>query len=104
MFLKFASTMKIRFFTTAVVIAGVAHQAAAWGSLGHQTVAYLAFKFLSSNTVQYLENILANDRGYDIGDAASWADNVRNARPYSKPWHFLGQQLSLEDITNEFRV
>jgi len=83
---------KMRFLAIAVAITGVVHQAAAWGSVGHQTVAYLAFKFLSSNTVQYLENILANDRGYEIGDAATWADNVRNSRPYSKPWHFLDSQ------------
>ncbi|KAN0073502.1 hypothetical protein V8E54_008722 [Elaphomyces granulatus] len=67
----------MRFLTTAIVVTGMVHQAAAWGNVGHQTAAYLTFKLLPLNIVQYLENILTNDRGYDIGDAATWADNVR---------------------------
>ncbi|KAN0073501.1 S1/P1 nuclease [Elaphomyces granulatus] len=78
----------MRFLATAIAVTGVVHQAAAWGSVGHQTVAYLAFKFLSSDTAQYLENILTDE----IGDAATWADNVRHSRPHTSSWHFLDAQ------------
>lgn len=76
----------MRFLAAAIVVTGVVHQAAAWGSVGHQTVAYLAFNFLSSDTTQYLENILTDE----IGDAATWADTIRHSRPHTSSWHFLG--------------
>jgi S1/P1 Nuclease len=64
-----------------------------WGVLGHSTVAYLAYKHLQPGTAAVLDDILANDAGYDFGDAATWADAVRHARPYSGAWHYVGEHL-----------
>lgn len=62
-----------------------------WGSLGHRTVAYLAEKHLNEEAVAYVNNLLANNRGYDISDAALFADEVKQRRPFTKQWHFIGQ-------------
>jgi hypothetical protein len=85
---------------TIALITSLAGVVAAWGGLGHQTVAYLAYKYLTPETRAYLDNILVNDRGFDFADAAVWADAIREGRPYSKVWHFVGEFLFLLSSTN----
>lgn len=63
-----------------------------WGSLGHRTVAYLAEKYLTEDALTYVNTLLANDRGFDISDAALWADEIKQRRTYTKQWHYIGQR------------
>lgn len=62
-------------------------------SSGHETVALVAYKHLSDSTAQYLDDLLnfQNPKGYDFADSATWADRVKLPRPYSKPWHYIGE-------------
>jgi hypothetical protein len=62
----------------------------AWGDVGHRTVGYLAEKYLSQEASDLVTKLLANDRDYDISDAAVWADVIKHNRPYSAPWHYIG--------------
>ncbi len=63
-----------------------------YGELGHRTVAYLAEKYLTDDAVRLVNALLANDRGYDISDAALWTDGrVRNERPETRQWHWIGE-------------
>jgi S1/P1 Nuclease len=64
-----------------------------WGDLGHRTVAKVAYKFLSPNTQQYLDSILAYTDNRDISDAAIWPDQIRYFRPYTAPWHYIGNNF-----------
>lgn len=63
-----------------------------WGELGHRTVAYLAEKYLSSAASDLVDNLLANNRGWDISDGALWADAVKHRRGYNHTgkWHYIG--------------
>ncbi|KIW08289.1 uncharacterized protein PV09_01207 [Verruconis gallopava] len=79
--------MRLLRFT--VLLTALLQHALGWGGLGHQTVAYLAYEFLGSDTRSYLEDLLANNQGFDFADAATWPDAIRNRRPYSKPWHYI---------------
>ncbi|KAK9321585.1 S1/P1 nuclease [Lipomyces orientalis] len=60
-----------------------------WGDVGHRTVAYLAAKYLTEEGSQLVKDLLSNDEGYDISDAATWADTVKQKRPYTRPWHYI---------------
>lgn len=64
---------------------------AGFGDVGHRTVAYVAEKVLTNTTDAYLKAILANDLGYDFGDAANWADHIKYKMPWTKEWHYIGK-------------
>ena len=61
-----------------------------WGGLGHRTVGYLAQKHLTDDAKIMVAKLLKNDKGYDISDAATWADAVRYRYPESRQWHYIG--------------
>lgn len=61
-----------------------------WGDVGHRTVGYLAQKFFTAEASQWVDDLLENDKGYDIGDGATFADAVRRKRPWTKTWHYIG--------------
>lgn len=65
----------------------------AWGELGHRTVAYLAEKYLTSEGSNLVSTLLANDRGWDISDAALWADSIKRRKGYTHTgaWHYIGK-------------
>jgi hypothetical protein len=62
----------------------------AWGDVGHRTVGYLASKYLSDSAKDWANELLKNDQGFDISDAAVWADVVKHKRPYTAEWHYIG--------------
>jgi hypothetical protein len=76
-------------FTAIALISG--QQVASWGDLGHRTVALIAQKYLTSEAAQMYDSILANNKGFDFSDAATWADTVKHPRPYTKTWHYVGE-------------
>ncbi|KAF9890408.1 hypothetical protein FE257_006076 [Aspergillus nanangensis] len=60
-----------------------------WGDVGHRTVAYLAEKYLDNRGIQLVDDLLSQDETPEISDAAVWADTVKRALPYSRPWHYI---------------
>lgn len=62
-----------------------------YGDVGHRTVAYVAEKVLTNETDAYLKDILANNFGYDFGDAANWPDHIKYRMPWTKEWHYIGE-------------
>ncbi len=72
---------------------GLAAPVLGWGDLGHRTVGYVAQRYLSTQASAWVGQVLANEDGYDISDAAVWADAIRHRRPYSAGWHFIGEFL-----------
>src|SRR5947209_20299457 len=77
------STLLYSFLALAQPIVG-------WGDVGHRTVGYLAQKYFTDQASQWVSSLLSNENGWDISDAATWADVVKPKRPYSKDWHFIG--------------
>ncbi|EDN92757.1 hypothetical protein SS1G_08621 [Sclerotinia sclerotiorum 1980 UF-70] len=51
----------------------------AWGTLGHQTVAYVATNFVAESTRDYFQMLLRNDTGSYLAGVATWADSYRLA-------------------------
>jgi len=60
----------------------------AWGSKGHKVVAALSLEYLSDGARAEIASLLGPDDGKYI-NAAVWADQIRNDRPKTKPWHFV---------------
>jgi len=88
------------------VIAGLALAvpvANAWGDVGHRTVGYLAEKHLSPKAAALVGGLLVNDRGFDISDAACWADTVKRSLPWSRGFHFISKHATCYhvDLSNK---
>ncbi|KAI1329919.1 putative nuclease S1 precursor [Xylariaceae sp. FL0255] len=64
---------------------------AAWGSLGHITVAYIASNFVQDNTATYFQNLLRNDTEHYLAGVATWADSIRYTKwgRFTKNFHFI---------------
>ena len=86
----------------AMALACMPTQARAWGCEGHQVVALIAEKHLTPHALSMVKEILAagpidpklsrycKEGGIDaMADAATWADDVRGARPSTAPWHYV---------------
>src|SRR6185369_14238028 len=58
----------------------------AWGGVGHHVVARIALSRLTPATQQAVTSILGTE---DFVLSATWADEVRSARPESYNWHFV---------------
>ena len=64
----------------------VAPQAWGWGVEGHSLVARLAAARLSPRAAARIAEILGPDT--TLASISSWADQVRNARKETGPWHY----------------
>ncbi|KAL8290841.1 hypothetical protein RB601_000589 [Gaeumannomyces tritici] len=80
--MHFPSTSALGGLLAAALLPG----AAAWGSLGHITVAYVAQDFVGPATEAYLQGLLRNDTDSYLAGVATWADSIR----YTKWGHFTG--------------
>lgn len=69
----------------AALTPGLSH---AWGSKGHKVVAALSLEYLSDAARTGVQSLLGADDDKYI-NAAVWADQIRNDRPQTKPWHFV---------------
>lgn len=63
--------------------------ALAWGQKGHQIVAGIAERFLSAHSPQTLARAKQLLGGQSLVSVATFANDVRNERPYTKNWHFV---------------
>jgi hypothetical protein len=68
------------------------HQAIAWGQEGHSAVAEIAQRRLSPQAAAMVARRLG--RGHSLAAVASWADDVRDARPDTSRWHFVDMPLA----------
>jgi len=64
---------------------------AAWGDMGHETIAYIAQDFVSSDTATFVQNALGDTSTDYMANAATWADSYRytTAGSWSQPLHFI---------------
>jgi hypothetical protein len=84
----------MRLALATIALLSLLQQIVCWSDLGHRTVAYVAEKCLKKPVHKYIADILANDKGYDFSDAATWADTIKrgaHARNWTKPWHYIGK-------------
>lgn len=74
----------------------------AWGPTGHEVVAYIAEDNLTPAARAAVAGILP--AGEDLADVANWADEIREERKSTAPWHFIDlpdrQKISETDENN----
>ncbi|KAK7420687.1 hypothetical protein QQX98_002682 [Neonectria punicea] len=65
--------------------------AAAWGSLGHITTAYLASRFVANTTEAFFQELLGSQEPDYLALIAPWADSIRYTDwgRYTKNFHFI---------------
>jgi hypothetical protein len=74
----------------------------AWGDEGHEVVATIANHYLTSQTRDAVNAILATDTSgltaTDIASEATWADRYRTSHAYTANWHYVDTEISTGDI------
>lgn len=80
-----------RFLPAAILALPVAPFAAAWGSMGHYTVAYIASNFVSSSTESYFQELLGDSSSDYLANVAIWADSWRYTTEgsFSAVYHYI---------------
>jgi hypothetical protein len=86
----------------AALAALICSQARAWGDLGHEVTALIAYRHLSSSARTALDAMLASDSDTltagDFASRATWADKYRNAHRETAAWHFVDIEIDLPDL------
>ena len=89
-----------------VLIAALAaaSPAAAWGDLGHEVVAKIAYRHLTPAVKSKLDALLASDSDTltapDIASRATWADKYRNSHRETAPWHFVEIEIDGPNLSS----
>ena len=82
--------MKKRLLTLSflLVIGSYANTCFAWGKVGHELVAQIAFRLLDDSTQKIVKGYLGN---LSIEEAANWMDDERGNSYYNymRTWHYL---------------
>lgn len=65
--------------------------AVAWGSLGHETIAWTAQSLISDTTASYVQEALESTASDYMANISTWADSYRDtsAGRWSAPLHFI---------------
>jgi hypothetical protein len=82
--------------TTAILALAAAHGAYAWGTLGHETVAFIAQNYVNNHTVAWAQAILNDTSDSYLASVATWADTYRytSEGSFSAPFHFIDAEDS----------
>ncbi|KAI5253155.1 nuclease s1 [Aureobasidium subglaciale] len=82
--------------TLTAVLGAALPVANAWGSLGHETVAFIAQDRIAAHTVAWAQSVLSNTSTSYLAGIATWADTYRYtaAGTFSAPFHFIDAEDS----------
>jgi hypothetical protein len=85
-----------------VALLFAAGPAAAWGDLGHEVTALIAYRHLNPKARAALDALLASDAdsltGADFASRSTWADKYRNAHRETAAWHFVDIEIDSPDL------
>jgi hypothetical protein len=77
-------------------------RAEAWGDLGHEVTALVAYRHLTPNARSALDTLLASDTDTltrpDFASRATWADKYRNTHRETAAWHFVDIEIEHPDL------
>ncbi len=83
-----------------IVLAG--NPALAWGDLGHEVVALIAYRHLTPATKAKVDALLASDAdsltAKDVASRATWADKYRASHRETTAWHFVDLEIDQTDL------
>jgi hypothetical protein len=84
------------------VASGAAAPALAWGDLGHEVTALIAYRHLTPSAKAKLDALLASDPDTltppDFASRATWADKYRGSHRETAAWHFVDVELDHPDL------
>jgi hypothetical protein len=88
------SHLPARMYSPSVTAAGLLFltpRALAWGTLGHETIAYMAQDYVKSSTKTFVEDILSIKNSSYMASVSTWADSYRYTTEgaFSYPYHFI---------------
>ena len=68
-----------------------ARLASAWGELGHETIAWIAQSYVSSDTKEAVQSILESKQSDYMANVSTWADSYRytSGGGWSAPLHYI---------------
>jgi hypothetical protein len=91
-----------RLFPLAIAAAIAAQPTFAWGDLGHEVTALIAYRHLTPRARAKLEALLASDpdtlTAPDFASRATWADKYRVSHRETAAWHFVDDELDHADL------
>jgi S1/P1 Nuclease len=80
----------------------IAGPAAAWGDLGHEVTALIAYRHLTPKSRDALNALLAGDADQltapDFASRATWADKYRSTHRETAAWHFVDIEIDRPDL------
>ena len=86
----------------AALAALICSPALAWGDLGHEVTALIAYRHVSPTARAALDALLASDpdplTAGDFASRATWADKYRNAHRETAAWHFVDIEIDRPDL------
>ena len=86
----------------AALAALAAPPAGAWGDLGHEVTALIAYRHLLPTARTALDAMLTSDSDPltrpDFASRATWADKYRNAHRETAAWHFVDIEIDNPDL------
>jgi hypothetical protein len=88
--------MRISRSAVVLFVVTVSLNAYAWGPRGHAITALVAERHLTPAAAAQVDDLLD---GQSLADVASFADDVRNSRPESAPWHFADIPISVDTFS-----
>jgi hypothetical protein len=91
--------------TSAAALAALICSAAfAWGDLGHEVTALIAYRHLTPAARTALDAMLASDTDTltagDFASRATWADKYRIAHRETAAWHFVDIEIDRPDLAD----
>ena len=88
----------------AALAALICSPALAWGDLGHEVTALIAYRHLSPTARAALDALLASDpdtlTAGDFASRSTWADKYRNAHRETAAWHFVDIEIDQPDLND----
>lgn len=78
-------------YAIALIALGAVQGTYAWGSLGHETVAFIAQHYVKNHTQTWAQSILNDTSSSYLASVATWADTFRytDEGSFSAPFHFI---------------
>ncbi len=87
----------------AAFMLAVAGPAAAWGDLGHEVTALIAYRHLTPAARAKVDALLASDADTltapDFASRTTWADKYRNSHRETAAWHFVDIEIDHPDLS-----
>lgn len=86
----------MRNFFWLVLLVNLPSVALAWGPGGHRIVGQIAEQHLTETAAEAIHDILGERT---LADVSTWADEIKDQRPETSPWHYINPPPSAKRVT-----